>query len=125
MNLQECYQAFGGDYEDTVKRMGMERLLQKFMLKFLDDKSFEELCTSMEQKKYEEAFRAAHTLKGLCLNLGFKVLAESSSNLTEVLRPLQFEESDLAKIMKLLEQVKRDYAMTVSVISEFKDGLEA
>lgn len=123
MNLKECYQAFGGDYEDTMKRMGMERLLQKFMLKFLDDKSFEELCSSMEQKKYEEAFRAAHTLKGLCLNLGFKTLAESSSNLTEALRPQQFEESDMVEIMKMLEQVKRNYEMTVSVITEFKEGL--
>ena len=123
MNLKECYQAFGGDYEDTMKRMGMERLLQKFMLKFLDDKSFEELCSSMEQKKYEEAFRAAHTLKGLCLNLGFKTLAESSSSLKEALRPQQFEESDMVEIMKMLEQVKRDYEMTVSVITEFKEGL--
>lgn len=123
MNLKECYQAFGGDYEDTMKRMGMERLLQKFMLKFLDDKSFEELCSSMEQKKYEEAFRAAHTLKGLCLNLGFKTLAESSSKLTEALRSQQFEESNLVEIMKMLEQVKRDYEMTVSVITEFKEGL--
>lgn len=123
MNLKECYQAFGGDYEDTMKRMGMERLLQKFMLKFLDDKSFEELCSSMEQKKYEEAFRAAHTLKGLCLNLGFKTLAESSSNLTEALRPQQFEESDMVEIMKMLEQVKRNYEMAVSVITEFKEGL--
>lgn len=123
MNLKECYQAFGGDYEDTMKRMGMERLLQKFMLKFLDDKSFEELCSSMEQKKYEEAFRAAHTLKGLCLNLGFKTLAESSSSLTEALRSQQFEESNLVEIMKMLEQVKRDYQMTVSVITEFKEGL--
>lgn len=123
MNLKECYQAFGGDYEDTMKRMGMERLLQKFMLKFLDDKSFEELCSSMEQKKYEEAFRAAHTLKGLCLNLGFKTLAESSSSLTEALRSQQFEESNLVEITKMLEQVKRDYEMTVSVITEFKEGL--
>ena len=123
MNLKECYQAVGGDYEDTMKRMGMERLLQKFMLKFLDDKSFEELCSSMEQKKYEEAFRAAHTLKGLCLNLGFKTLAESSSSLTEALRSQQFEESNLVEIMRMLEQVKRDYEMTVSVITEFKEGL--
>lgn len=123
MNLKECYQAFGGDYEDTMKRMGMERLLQKFMLKFLDDGSFKELCDNMEQQKYEEAFRAAHTLKGLCLNLGFKTLAESSSNLTEALRPQQFEESDMAEIMKMVEQVKRDYEMTVSVITEFKEGL--
>ena len=34
----------------------------------------------------EEAFRAAHTLKGVCLNLGFDELYEVSAEITEKLR---------------------------------------
>ena len=33
-----------------------------------------------------EAFRASHTLKGICLNLGFTALCDASSALTEKLR---------------------------------------
>ena len=33
-----------------------------------------------------QAFRAAHTIKGICLNLGFDKLYQASSDITEQLR---------------------------------------
>lgn len=59
----------GGDYQEVISRLRSDRLVQKFVLKFLDDKSFELFCSSMESKNYEEAFRAVHTIKGICQNL--------------------------------------------------------
>ena len=35
---------------------------------------------------YEDAFRGAHTLKGVCQNLSFDRLYEASNELTELLR---------------------------------------
>ena len=72
MTLQECYAAMGGNYEDVIGRLRSERLVQKFVLKFLDDGSYSLLCQSLEEKNYEEAFRAAHTIKGVCQNLSIK-----------------------------------------------------
>ena len=43
----------------------------------------------MVKQDAETAFRAAHTLKGLCMNLGFDSLYEVSSALTENLRGRQ------------------------------------
>lgn len=60
MTLQECYEAMGGDYQDVISRLRSDRLVQKFVLKFLDDASFDLFCSSMESKNYEEAFRAVH-----------------------------------------------------------------
>ncbi len=40
----------------------------------------------MENGDTETAFRAAHTLKGICMNLGFDRLYEASYDITEVLR---------------------------------------
>ena len=65
MNLQECYEALGGDFEDVLSRLRSEKLVQKFVLKFLNDKSFDLLCSSLEEENYEEAFRASHTIKGV------------------------------------------------------------
>ena len=79
MTLKECYAAMGGDYDEAIGRLRSEKLVQKFVLKFLNDQSFELLCSSMESKNYEEAFRAAHTIKGVCSNLAFNVLGKSSS----------------------------------------------
>ena len=52
MTLQECYQAIEGDYTDVISRLRSDRLVQKFVLKFLDDPSFDLLCRSVEEKNY-------------------------------------------------------------------------
>lgn len=117
MTLKECYSAMGGDYDEVIGRLRSEKLVEKFVLKFLNDKSYELLCTSMETKNYEEAFRAAHTIKGVCQNLSFTVLGKSSSALSEALRGGYTPEAD-----GLAEQVKAEYRQTVEAIRAFQEA---
>ena len=51
MTLQECYAAMGGNYNDALGRLRSERLVQKFVLKFLTDGSYDLLCRSLEDFK--------------------------------------------------------------------------
>lgn len=76
MTLKECYDALGGNYEDTVRRLYNEKLVEKFLFKFEEDPSFENLKKALEEEDLETAFRAAHTLKGVAQNMGFDNLAE-------------------------------------------------
>lgn len=115
MTLKECYAAIGGDYENVVTRLMTEKLVQKFVLKFLDDPSYENLCKALEAKNYEEAFRAVHTIKGICQNLSFTRLYESSNQLTEALRNGYHENA-----VELFKQVEADYQQTVSAIKTFQ-----
>ena len=86
MNINECYQAMGADYEEVFGRLRNEKLIAKFVLKFPDDPSFSQLKNSLAEKNTKEAFRAAHTLKGVAQNLGFTPLYETAAAITEVLR---------------------------------------
>lgn len=113
MNLQTCYQALGGNYEDALGRLRSERLVQRFVHKFPEDKSYALLCSSLEEADYETAFRAAHTLKGVCQNLSFTRLYESSHALTESLRGGAATDATAA----LAQQVSVDYRQTVAAIS--------
>lgn len=115
MTLQECYAAMGGNYEDVIGRLRSERLVQKFILKFLDDGSYDLLRRSLEEKNYGEAFRAAHTIKGVCQNLSINRLQDSSSRLCESLRNGYTPESDA-----LAEETARDYERTVAAIQAFQ-----
>lgn len=119
MNLKECYGALEGNYEDVLSRLRTERLVQKFVLKFLNDKSYDLLCTSLEAGDYGEAFRASHTIKGVCQNLSFTKLYESSHELTEALRSGWSEET-----ASLVERVKADYEQVTGAIQEFQKGIE-
>ncbi len=116
MTLQECYDSIGSDYNNTVAHMcGKESLLEKFVRKFAEDPTYNMLVSSYESKDLETAFRMAHTLKGVCLNLGFTKLLESSSALTEALR---HKEAIADNVEELYEQVKKDYGMTISAIKQ-------
>lgn len=86
MTVRECYEQIGSDYAGVLKRLGSEALVKRFALKFLKDPSFQELKDGLAKQDGEVAFRAAHTLKGVCLNLGFDRLYEASAELTEHLR---------------------------------------
>ena len=86
MTIKECYDAMGADYQNTLNRFPNEAFIKKFVLKFLDDNSYANLKEAIAAGNVEEAFRAAHTLKGVCLNLGFDNLFAPSQELTEKLR---------------------------------------
>ena len=122
MTIQECYQALGGNYDDVVKRLLNFSLVKRFITKFLQDDSFEKLSASIRDGRREEAFRAAHTLKGVCQNLGFGKLLASTEKLTERLRP----ETDVVPegAAALLEEVTRDYAETTTAIRTYLETPE-
>ena len=113
MELKEVYEKIGGDYDDVVRRLMGEELVRKFLLKFLDDKSYADLERTLSEGDYKEAFRAAHTLKGVCLNLGFTELYKVSAELTEVLRGRETAGSD-----ELYAQVKEQYTSLTEAIRE-------
>ena len=115
MTLKECYAAFGGDLEALLLRLPSERLAGKLIRKFPEDGSFRELCAAISGGDLETAFRCAHSLKGLCLNLELPRLLRSSSELTEALRP--GNEYIPQNAERLLEQVKQDYTLVCDAVS--------
>ena len=119
MTLQECYAAMEGDYQDALGRLRSDRLVQKFVLKFLADGSYDLLTQSMEEENYAEAFRAAHTIKGVCQNLGLTKLLNSSSELAEALR-----NGFTPEAIPLTERVKADYRQTMAAIQAFQQEIE-
>ena len=111
MTIKECYEKVGSDYDGVLKRLGSEALVKRFAVKFLNDPSFQELTDGLAAQDGEKAFRAAHTLKGVCLNLGFTELYKVSAELTEVFRGRATAGSD-----ELYAQVKEQYTTLTDAI---------
>lgn len=119
MTIEECYQRLGGDYAALKTRLPSDSLIKRFITKFLDDSSFSQLCRAIQEGQREEAFRAAHTLKGVCANLGFDQLGASASEMTELLRP---EVSGIPEeAVFMMNAVRRNYEMTVGAIRTYLD----
>ena len=116
MTVKECYELADADYNDVMNRLGSEALVKRFAVKFLQDRSYQELTEAMEAQDAERAFRAVHTLKGVCANLGFKRLQEVSSELTEKLRGRELEGGE-----PLYEAVKRQYGRGSGAITQLTE----
>ena len=115
MTLRDFYNKIGSSLDAVMSQMGLpEKLVDKFVKKFPNDKSAEELFRTYESGDYMTAFRMAHTIKGLCLTLGFDKLRESASELTEALRDGKVADN----AAELLETVRRDYNEVMDGIKE-------
>lgn len=115
MNLKDCYKAFGGNFDEVLGRLRREPTIQKFVFKFLDDKSFQLLESSLETGNYEEALRAVHTLKGICQNLSFTRLYEYSSQMNEDLKAGNHD-----KAIQGMPQLSESYFQIVNTLKEYK-----
>lgn len=111
MTIRECYEIIGGDYDEIINRFRKEERVRKFAVRFLQDPSYDMLCAGVAEKNGDEAFRAAHTLKGVCQNLAFTELYKISEEITEALRDGDFELAGL-----LMPQVKASYEKTAAGI---------
>ena len=92
--LEQAYHELGADYEGVTNRLMGDELVARFVGKFFEDENFAKLGEALAAQDVKAAFMAAHTLKGVCQNLGFDNLYAPSSELTEVLRAGSLEGAD-------------------------------
>ncbi len=111
MNIEACYNKMGADYAEVKSRLPSDAFIKRFALKFLDDPTFALLEKSLAEENVDEAFRAAHTLKGITQNLGFSQLSPLAIEITEILRQGTMDGTDT-----LFPQLKEKYDMTVACI---------
>ena len=118
MDYKEFYAAIGVNYETPLRRFGgSERLLKKYLGKMNDDKTFASLQAAMAGGDREEAFRAAHTLKGVALNLELTPLVGLSSELSEVLRNVETIPPEAAP---LYDQLSAAYDTTLEKLRQLE-----
>ena len=114
MNLEEFYNKIGGDYQGVINRLTNEDRIVRFIFKFKEKSIIEQLEYALKDENWTEAFRAAHNLKGVCQNLGFTELANSSSELCETMR----HGKPSIDITALTDRVRNDYSLTIQSIDD-------
>lgn len=103
----------GVNIETAIERfLGNEGMFVNFLKKFAKDPSFELLKTAMEGKQYEDAFKAAHSLKGLCGNLSIDGLFQIVSREVEFLRNGKYDEA-----CELLPEVVKEYERVTELLN--------
>ena len=119
MNLPEFYASIGGSPDDALRRFGGEALLVKYLHKLPGDQTFAALGAAMARSAPGEAFRAAHTLKGIALTLSLAPLIQASGQLTELLRGADQISGEASVSFAALSSV---YRSILAQLGQLEDG---
>lgn len=105
-NFKSVFEAYGGDYDVTMARfMGKESLYMKIFGMLFRDDNLQKLGTALTEDNLDDAFVAAHTLKGVSGNLGLTPFYEAVCCLVEPTRKKE-ERSDY---QQMYEKIQEEY----------------
>lgn len=117
MNIKECYACIGANWQEVYERFGCnEAIVKKFAIKFLEDPSFHDMKKAVAEGDTDRAFRAAHTLKGICINLGFSDLYRTSYDITEIFRGGTMDGAE-----ELMDAMEAQYQMIVEAVTQVRE----
>lgn len=115
--IKEKLLSAGIEPESAVERfMGNEALFIKFLLRFENDENYFKLCEAMKENDCQNAFVAAHTLKGVCGNLSIKKMEALLRDQVEFLRRGDFE-----KARELMDHLQGEYEKVKEVLNLVKE----
>lgn len=123
MTLEEIYDLAGGNFNEAAARLGGEERLKRFLKMLSGDDSITTFEKAVDDGRMQEAFRAAHTIKGICLNLGFKRIAATASVLCDALRGSEEDNCapPIEDIHKEAAALKKEYGRVLEMINQITE----
>ena len=122
MTLQELYQEIGGDYEQAVRVLRMDKLIDKHIRKLTDNGVVEALIEAENGMDAAELFERAHAMKGVCANLGLTGLSSMASEIAEEYRPGNPRKLSDQEVREKIAQIKDMYKKTSDGIAKYAEG---
>ena len=119
MTIPELYEKIGGSYESAKKILPTDKMIAKFVQRFLADKSAGKLFAAHENGDETGMFEGSHALKGVCANLGMNELSRLASEISEEYRPGNAKTMSPEQVEQHFADLKTLYDKTIAGIQEF------
>ena len=101
--------------EGICRTGGNSQIYLRFIKRFPDDPTFHLLTAAFEKKHFQEAYVYAHTLKGLCAQLGITALISPAEHICTLLKSC--DSTSLSMAENLLEEMTFLYTAIVREIA--------
>ncbi|MCL1911107.1 MAG: Hpt domain-containing protein [Leptospirales bacterium] len=116
-SVKDNFEKAGFDVTGAIRRFaGNEALYEKHIFKFIDDKIYENLAKAVSEGNRQDAFREAHTLKGMSGNLGLNPIFNPLSELVGLLR----DENSQTDISAVFAAVEAGYESVIAALKANK-----
>ena len=122
MTLQELYQSIGGDYDQALRVLRVEKLVDKHIRKFTQNGAVEALLSAGEELDATRMFETAHAVKGICGNLGLTELYTLAAELSDEFRPGSARQLGDDAVAEKLRRVSDVYRQTAEGIRAYGEN---
>lgn len=119
MTIQELYAKIGGNYDQAVKIMKMDKLIDKYVRKLPASGAYDTLMAASETMDPTGLFEGAHALKGVCGNLGLDALSAVAGEVTEEFRPGTARKLTDEQVKEKIRQLSGLYQRAIAGIEEY------
>ena len=120
MTLAELYAAIGGDYDQALRVLRMDRLLDKHIRRLTKNGVIDQLLAAGKTMDATQLFESAHAAKGVCGNLGLINLASAASEIAEEFRPGNERKLSDDEVKQRLDRIAEMYQVTVDGIEQYE-----
>jgi len=120
MTLRELYSSIGEDYEQALRVLRVEKLVDKHIRKFTKNGVIEALLAAGEGMDAAQLFETSHAAKGNCGNLGLMKLCNASSEIAEEFRPGNLRRMTDEEVKGKLQEIAALYAKTTDAIRRYE-----
>ena len=120
MTIQELYSKVEGNYEQAVRVMKSDRLIDKYVRKLKSSQVDVKLAEAAESMDGSMLFESAHAMKGVCANLGLDRLADAAGEITEEFRPGNERKLTDEQVKAKLAAIAELYRRTADAITEYE-----
>ncbi len=122
MTVQELYQSIGGDYEQVIRVLRMDKLVDKHIRKLTSNGVIESLLAAGQEMDPTALFETSHAVKGVCANLGLTELAAAASEISEEFRPGNPRRLSDAEVAERLDRIGDIYRKTAEKVRQYAEG---
>lgn len=123
MTLKELYAGIDGDYEQAIRVMRIEKLIDKHIRRLPSNTIFAELDDAGAAMDKNRLFEAAHAIKGVCSNLGLVKLASVAADICDEFRPGCARRYSDAEIKEKIAEADALFAKASEGVKEYEQSL--
>jgi len=119
MTLRELYSGIGENYDQALRVLRVEKLVDKHIRKLIPNGLIDSLLSAGQSMDPVRLFETAHAVKGNCGNLGLTRLSAAASDIAEEFRPGQGRKMTDAEVAEKLAEIAALYAKTTEQIRKY------
>lgn len=122
MTLQELYGSIGGDLDQALRVLRVEKLVDKHIRRFAQNGVVDALLEAGETLDPTRMFETAHSAKGVCGNLGLTEMYGLVSELSEEFRPGSARQLSDDAVKEKLSEVRALYGRMTDGIRAYEEA---